>query len=137
MNETLLTRARFYHKLAKGITTIMDSDELYLNSIGYNLQQSVEFAIKYILECNGSEYPNTHILSHLYKIAKSNNIDLLLTDYIKDHLEMLTSWELSTRYILDFTLEKERVFEAIPEVHKYLLAVEKKYDIVSYAINSL
>lgn len=137
MSETLLTRARHNHKVAMSLWNVMGSDELYLNSIGFNLQQSVELAINFVLEQNGVTYPRTHELVQLYQLSKKENVDLLLSEYMYDHLEMFTSWEAKTRYILDFVLEKDKVQRAMREVHKYLLSVEKEYDIASYSIDTL
>lgn len=99
MTETLLTRARHNHKVAKSLWNVMGSDELYLNNIGYLLQQSVELAIKYIMETNGVSYPLTHDIEQLSRIARKGNVDLMLTEYIAEHEEMFTAWESKTRYI--------------------------------------
>ena len=137
MSETLLTRARHNHKVAMSLWNVMGSDELYLNSIGFNLQQSVELAINFVLEQDGVTYPRTHELVQLYQRSKKENLDLLLSEYMYDHLEMFTSWEAKTRYILDFVLEKDKIQRAMKEVHKYLLSVEREYDITSYTVNTL
>ena len=69
-NETLLDKAVQNLNCA---TIIFNSnlvqDEVYLNYVGYHLQQAVELSIKYTLENNGVEYNKQplYILALLYR----------------------------------------------------------------------
>ena len=118
--ETLLNKAIENYNVAIMIRNQMDGDEAFLNYIGYHLQQSVELCIKYQLDTQGVEYPKTHDIDQLIFIAKRNNAQLIMTDYIEDHSEMFSQWESKTRYVLNYRLEEKKVDSAIHAVSQYL-----------------
>lgn len=126
--ETLFDKAIQNFNVAKIIySTTATDDEAYLNYVGYHLQQSVELTIKYILEMNGIEYPKSHDIEQLIRLANRNNVNLFLTEYIEEHSEMFSSWEAKTRYILNYRLEEKKINKAIDALEKYLKIVEKEY----------
>lgn len=126
--ETLFDKAKQNYKVAKIIySTTASDDEAYLNYVGYHLQQSVEFTLKYILEMNGIEYPKSHDIEQLIRLANKNNVNLYLTEYIEEHSEMFSSWEAKTRYILNYRLEEKKINKAIEELEKYLEIVENEF----------
>ena len=104
-----------------------DGDEDQLNIAGYHLQQAVELAMKYLLEQNGIEFPKTHDIDQLIRIARTNDIDLYVSEYLDDHAEMLSLWEAKSRYILGYAIEARKVERMIQEVGLYLerIAVEE------------
>ena len=120
-NETLLDKAVQNLNCA---TIIFNSnlvqDEVYLNYVGYHLQQAVELSIKYTLENNGVEYNKTHDIEQLIQFANYNGVDLLLTEYIYEKAEMFSIWEAKTRYIKNYRLEKNKVATALNEVKQYI-----------------
>lgn len=111
---------------ARIVRQYMSGDESQLNIIAYHLQQSLEFCFKYLLEINGVEYPKTHDIEQLALIAKSNNVDLKLTEYIEEHCEMFSQWEAKARYILGYTVEAKKVDRAILELDHYFAELTKK-----------
>ena len=122
MSETknLFDKALTNFDCAKIIrSSINNEDEELINLVGYHLQQSIELSIKFILETNGVEYPSTHRIEDLIKIAKNNNVDLHINEYIKEHDALLTSWEANTRYIVGYLIELEKVDKAIVELESY------------------
>ncbi len=120
MSETLLDKAIKNYNVAVMVYNSMDGDEGYLNYIGYHLQQSVELGMKYLLEQNGVIYPKTHDIDQLIRIAGENDVDLLATEYIREHSEMLSLWEARTRYVLNYQLEFSKVERAMNGVDEYL-----------------
>lgn len=123
MSETknLFDKALTNFDCAKIIrNSINNEDEEMINLVGYHLQQALELAIKFTLEMNGVEYPTTHRIEDLIKIAKNNNVDLHINEYIKEHDALLTSWEANTRYIIGYLIELEKIDRAIPEIESYL-----------------
>ena len=93
MSETLLDKAVHNYNVAIMIYNSMEGDESYLNYVGYHLQQTLELAMKYLLEENGIIYPKTHDIDQLIRIARQNNVNLYLAEYIDDHGEMFILWE--------------------------------------------
>ena len=57
--------------------------------------------------------PNIHKVSKLVKMVSDNGANLVLTDWIDDHSEMLSEWEAQTRYDMDFLVEKRKLDTAM------------------------
>ena len=84
------------------------------------MQQSVEKVLKGALECVGVTVPNTHKISKLVKMISDNGANLILTEWIDDHAEMLSEWEAQTRYDMDFLVEKRKLDRAMEEIQIFL-----------------
>ncbi len=95
------------------------NDEMILNIAAYHLQQAVEKILKGSLECAGVTVPNTHRIPKLIKMVFDHNANLIITDWIDDHSEMLSEWEAQTRYNMDFLVEKRKLDTAIREIQKF------------------
>lgn len=89
-SPTLFDKAVTNFNSANILRKYAEADESQLNIIAYHLQQSVEFAIKYLLEMDGIIYPKTHDIDQLVLIANENNVDLKLPESLIDKAEMLT-----------------------------------------------
>lgn len=94
-------------------------DEMILNNAAYHLQQAVEKVLIGALECVGVTVPNTHRISKLMKMVSDNGANLILTDWIDDHSEMLSEWEAHTRYDMDFLVEKRKLDAAMEEIKNF------------------
>lgn len=68
----------------------------------------------------GVTVPNTHKISKLVKMISDNGSNLIITDWIDEHSEMLGEWEAQTRYDTDFLVEKRKLDTAVGEVQKFL-----------------
>ena len=125
-NETLFDKAKQNLRVAESIySTIAINDEAYLNYVGYHIQQALELSIKYMLEMNGVNYPKTHDIDQLIRLANINNVDLYLNEYIDDHSEMFSLWEARTRYILNYRLEKRKIERSLTETKSYLDIIDR------------
>ena len=93
MSETLLDKAVHNYNVAIMIYNFMEGDE---------------------------SYPKTHDIDQLIRIARQNNVNLHLSEYIDDHSEMFTLWESRTRYVLNYQLELNKVEKAMKAVGEYL-----------------
>lgn len=125
-NETLFDKAKQNLKVAESIySTIAINDETYLNYVGYHIQQALELSIKYMLEMNGVNYPKTHDIDQLIRLANINNVELYLNEYIDDHSEMFSLWEARTHYILNYRIEKRKIERSLTETKSYLDVIEK------------
>lgn len=125
MRETQLDIAYSNWEVSSILTASNADDENILNHAAYHLQQAVELALKYVLEQNGVSYPKTHDIEILLKAAKDNQIFLSKFDWIYEHAEMLSSWEAKTRYIVAYLVEKNKIMNALPEVHEFLSAIKE------------
>ena len=118
--QTLFGKAVANLRTALLVFDHCDGDEDQLNIAGYHLQQAVELAMKYLLEQNGVEFPKTHDIDQLIRIAHANDIDLYVSAYLDDHAEMLSLWETKSRYVLGYAIESRKIERMLQEVGRYL-----------------
>ena len=113
-------------KTAKLLMFYADGDETLFKSVAYHLQQTVELAIKHILFTHGVDEirTKTHNLVHLKKVADDNDIELYLTDYLLERLDVITDWESKTRYVFGYYVAYESMKQAIDEIDKYFLILK-------------
>lgn len=123
--STLFDKASANFKSARLLLENASDDDEQLNFAGYHLQQAVELAIKYLLEQNGVEYPKTHDIDQLIRIANENGVDLHMSEYVEDHAEMFSAWEAKARYVLGYSIEAKKLVRALSEVDDYLTKVAK------------
>ena len=116
----LFRSAKMDYETAAMIWRTPYNDEMILNNAAYHLQQAVEKVLKGALECVGITVPNTHKISKLVKMISDHGANLILTDWIDDHSEMLGEWEAQTRYDMDFLVEKRKLDAAMNEIRIFL-----------------
>ena len=95
------------------------------NIAAYHLQQAAEKLIKYQIYQSIDSTDNrrmfTHDLSRLLDYAEAEGLELLVPDYIRNHVNQITDWEAGSRYDFSFvcridTLKK--CYETIEEWEK-------------------
>lgn len=71
------------------------------SNAAYHIQQAVEKMIKMQIYCSGVPYNNHSVYSHnlvqLTQYAQSIGISLIMPEYIRNNLILLTSWEARGR----------------------------------------
>lgn len=115
----LFRSARMDYETAVMICRSPYNDEMILNNAAYHLQQAVEKVLKGALECVGVTVPNTPKISKLVKMISDHGANLIITDWIDDHSEMLGEWEAQTRYDMDFLVEKRKLDAAMREIQAF------------------
>lgn len=115
----LFRSARLDFETAKKLWETPWDDEMILNNAAYHLQQAVEKALKGALECVGVTVPNTHKITKLLAMTADNGANLVITDWIDDHSEMLSEWEAEARYNVDFIVEKRKLGRAMEEIEHF------------------
>lgn len=116
----LFRSAKMDYETAAMIWRNQYHDEMILNNAAYHLQQAVEKVLKGALECVGVTVPNTHKISKLIKMISDNGANLVLTDWVDEHSEMLSEWEAQSRYDMDFLVEKRKLSSAMEEIRMFL-----------------
>lgn len=124
-SENLFDKATQNFNVAK-ILYKETEDDVYLNYVGYHIQQSVELSIKHQLELFGLDYPKIHDIEQLILYAKKNNANIIVSDYVSNYSERISSWESKTRYVLNYFLERKKILEALDEVEKHLSVIKEK-----------
>lgn len=67
-----------------------------------------------------STLPNTHKITKLIEMVFHNGANLVITDWLDDHSEMLSEWEAEARYNMDFLVEKRKLNRAMEEIFIFL-----------------
>ncbi|MCD7765295.1 MAG: HEPN domain-containing protein [Lachnospiraceae bacterium] len=116
----LFRSARMDYETAQMIWREQTADEMILNNAAYHLQQAVEKILKGALECVGVTVPYSHKISRLVSMITNNGANLVITDWLDDHAEMLSEWETETRYNMDFLVEKRKLDKAMEEVRIFM-----------------
>ena len=108
------------YRVAAELLKSAEMDEYYINSIAYHLQQTVEKTLKGYLECVGVTVPNTRAMDRLVQMSGNNGSMAVITEWLEEHVDMLTRWEVETRYNLDFRLELEKVKKSYEKIGEFL-----------------
>lgn len=116
----LFRSARMDFETAQVLWKTPYNDEMILNNAAYHLQQAVEKVLKGALECVGVTVPNTHKITKLIDMVANNGANLVITEWLDDHSEMLSEWEAETRYNMDFLVEKRKLDKALTEIRNFL-----------------
>ena len=116
----LFKSARTDYEAAELMWKTPCNDERFLNIAAYHLQQSVEKVLKGAIECVGVTVPNTHRINRLIRMDHDNGANLVITDWIDEHAEMLSEWEAESRYNMEFLVEKRKIDAAIKNISEFL-----------------
>ncbi len=116
----LFKSARMDYKTAEMVWQAPENDEMILNNAAYHLQQTVEKILKGALECVGVTVPYSHKINRLVAMIGNHGANLIITDWLDDHAEMLSEWETETRYNMDFLVEKRKLDRAMAEVRNFM-----------------
>lgn len=120
-HETWLDKAVSNYHAAELFMSRLKNDSRYFSFIGHHLQQTVEFCMRYQLEQAGIEYPDErHEIDQLIRIGRKNGTDIFVTDYVDDHSEMFTLWELQNSENIYSHIERRKLFRAMDEVRIFL-----------------
>lgn len=122
MSETLMDRAYSNLSAAKVNFSHRSDDYFFLNLTGYLLQQTVELALKHLLETNAIKYPRTHDISELVCMLPKKYDNL--TNNLLMMAGTITSWESKTRYIKDYFLEERQIKLGFSVVEDFLNSVD-------------
>lgn len=99
------------------------SDDSALDGACFQLQQSLEFAIKYMFECTGHKYPWGHSVRDL--IDSLENVISIPEELsvFKDKADLYTKWETDSRYLDSFVATVKDAKECVirlKSLHDYI-----------------
>jgi len=108
----LLARAHVKYRNAEFDFANIASDDAFLDDCCYNLQQCIEFCLKYIVEMQGELYVENHdVRAQLNKLS-SLGVELPFFDDIRYMASTLNDWEAESRYNDDFSALFDEVEDA-------------------------
>lgn len=99
----LLARAKVKRFNAENDYLLISQDDAFLDDCCYNLQQTVEFSLKYIVEMNGENYVENHDVRAQLNKLRTMGVTLPFGEDIRRLASVLNSWEAESRYNDDFT----------------------------------
>lgn len=106
--ESWLRRANEDLSLA---THLLEDESLFLNAIGFHAQQAAEKYLKAYLVSLDADFPRTHSIEHLLRLASCSSPDLLET--LRPAIT-LTDFGVSARYPGDLPeLTRDQAIEAV------------------------
>ena len=117
-DETLLDIAKRNLVTAKTMMKLVDTDDGYLNVVGYHAQQAIELSIKHSLETQGIKYPMTHDISQL--TARIPDEAMEPFEDIENSAANITNMEAKTRYIKNYRLSRRIVEKALRQAEEII-----------------
>lgn len=108
----LLARAKVKLINAENDYYKLSVDDAYVDDCCYNLQQTIEYCLKYIVEMNGENYVENHDVRAQLNKLNSLDVNLPFFEDIRKLAETINSWEVESRYNDDFTALKEDIDDA-------------------------
>ena len=99
----LLARAKAKRFSAENSYNNITVDDAYIDECCFNLQQTIEFCLKYLVEMAGEVYPENHdIRSQINRLKKLNQY-IPCEDKLRLLASLINSWGVETRYSDSFT----------------------------------
>ena len=112
----LLRRAKARFESAKLQYSRISEDDAYLDMCCFDLQQVLEFTLKFIVEISGSKYKVGHNL--LLQLADIDRLGIEIPDksFYLSNASLFNTWETQTRYFDDFTAVMSLVDETVQKI---------------------
>ena len=112
----LLARAKAKRTNAENNYNYMSIDDAYIDECCFNLQQAIEFSLKYLVEIFGENYVENHdIRAQMNKLEKMDKF-IPCEEKLRQMASIINSWEVETKYNDNFVA----LIEDIDDVRKIL-----------------
>lgn len=108
----LLSRAEVALENAEHNYSKMTVDDCYLDACCYNLQQTIEFSLKFLVEMSGQQYDENHDIRANINILNRVNYHVSYEKELRNMASTLYLWETESRYRDSFVVVIEDVEEA-------------------------
>lgn len=117
----LLSRAKANYLMAEYIYTRVGEDDVYMDSCCYSLSQTIELALKFIVEMTGNNYAENHDIRANLNILQRASSELPFETELRDKAKLLYEWETESRY-------KESFVAAYADVDEVRVLAKKVLD---------
>lgn len=94
----LLSRAKVSLENAEHNYRLIKEDDCYLDACCYNLQQAIEFSLKFLVEMTGQQYAENHDIRANINILNKVDYHISYEKEIRGMASTLYSWETESRY---------------------------------------
>lgn len=114
-------------------------DDAMCDNMCFDIQQCIEFTLKWKLEQIGIQYPKTHDLRSLCDLLEESGVSVYSVANLSDRADSITKWETTSRYGNGVLSNKYSVDIAIKICEDLLIFVSKSSipDEFKNAISSL
>lgn len=126
----LYSRAKINYEHALSDYKKINTNDCYLDSCCFNLQQCIEFLLKGIVELNGEQYAENHDIRANLNILNRMHVEIPCEKELRAKASLLYSWETESRY-------KESFIAAINDIEEVFEIAEKLMEYVLEAISYL
>lgn len=109
----LLNRAMSKLDIAEMAWSKRNVDDSYVDDACFNIQQSMEMTLKYLIELSGNLYPRSHRIESLISALDNIGVSASQIDAIRDKAALYSAWEAESRYLDDFVALSSDVLEAM------------------------
>ena len=128
----LLARAKAKKFNADNSYNYISVDDAYVDECCFNLQQTIEFCLKYLVEINGEYYSENHDIRAQMNILKSLGKFIPCEEKLRLMASTINSWEVETRCNDNFValledIDEVRIIatELIDYCEKLVICVDK------------
>lgn len=126
----LLSRSKIALEHAKSDYIKIDSNDCYMDSCCFHLQQAIEFLLKGIVEMNGAQYAENHDVRANLNILSRIGIEIPCEKELRLMASTLYSWETESRY-------KDSFIAATKDIDEVFLIAEELSNYIYSQINSI
>lgn len=119
----LLSRSKIALEHARSDYSKIDTNDCYLDSCCFNLQQCIEFLLKGIVEMNGLQYAENHDIRANLNILNRIGVEIPCEKDLRLMASTLYSWETESRYKDSFIAaikDIEDIFEIATKLSEYI-----------------
>lgn len=126
----LLSRSKISLEHAKADYDKINTNDCYLDSCCFHLQQCIEFLLKGIVEMNGMQYAENHDIRANLNILNRLNIEIPCEKELRLLASTLYSWETESRY-------KESFIASIKDIDEVLKIADILTEYICSKVNTL
>ena len=122
----LLSRSKISLEHAKTDYLKINSNDCYMDSCCFHLQQAIEFLLKGIVEMNGAAYAENHDVRANLNILNRIGVEIPCEKELRVLASTLYSWETESRYKDSFiaaTKDIDEVFEIAEKLSNYTFSL--------------
>lgn len=122
----LLSRSKISLEHAKTDYLKINTNDCYMDSCCFHLQQAIEFLLKGIVEMNGAAYAENHDVRANLNILNRIGVEIPCEKELRVLASTLYSWETESRYKDSFiaaTKDIDEVFEIAEKLSGYTFSL--------------
>lgn len=132
----LVSRSKISLEHARADYYNINSNDCYLDSCCFHLQQSIEFILKGIVELHGGQYAENHDIRANLNILNRMEIEIPFEKDLRQMASTLYSWETESRYKESFIAaikDIDELFEIAENLMEYVYSLVNEIDVLEQA----